>query len=191
MQGDSTVLKKQLRLSQCLALSMVLGLMALFVSKVHAADAPDQKAVDRAHEFLKTQQRGTDVLSMVHYGAKYRGHTYAETRFVTNAKGERISGHFALVYTYKWEDDGKTRVAFLCDAKGNVYEVQIVETNAEFQAPFVRANVSIKVIGNLLIETFKNDLKEGQRKELQKFVDDADAKSMLEWSLKLQQTLGK
>jgi hypothetical protein len=42
--------------------------------------------------------------------------------------------------------------AFLCDRRGNVYEVQVTDTNAILNQPFATANLTIKVLGNLLIE---------------------------------------
>jgi hypothetical protein len=168
-----------------------LVVLAAQTNPLRAGDDVDPKALTRAHDFLKTAQRGADILSFVHYGAKYGSHAYQQRLTVVNQKGERVPGHFALDYQFKWEDDGVTDVRFFCDAQGGVYEVQIVKTNARLQQPYFAANLAIKVIGNLLIEAFKDNLNDAQRKEIQQIVDDADAKRMLEWSLKFQQALGK
>jgi hypothetical protein len=171
------------------AVVLVLGLLA-WRTPLARADDVDQKAINRAHDFLKTAARGRDVLSYVHFGASYQGHSHLETRRVTR-NGQTVPGHFALLYHYDWENNGKTDVAFLYDAKGAVYEVQIVRTNAILQQPFVVANGTIKVLGNLLVQAFKDQMSDAQQKELQKIVDDADAKAMLEWSLKFQQLIGR
>jgi hypothetical protein len=107
------------------------------------------------------------------------------------SQGKRVPGHFALVYHFDWQDDGKTQLGFLCDAKGNVYEVQLVKSNASLNQPFTLANTTLKVLGNLLIEAFKDKMTAAEKKQVQKIVDDADAKAMLEWSLKFQQALGE
>jgi hypothetical protein len=141
-----------------------------------------QEALNRADSFLRTQQRGRDILSYVHFGADYHGHRYLKTLAVSGSASD-----FALVYRFNWEDDGVTDVAFLCDRGGSVYQVQIVETNAVLSRPFFLANASISVLGNGLIEYYKDKLSEEDRRQLHKLVNDADAKGLLEWSLRLQQ----
>jgi len=172
-----------------LAAVLTLVLAAVPAPLARAADDIDQKSVDRAHAFLNTAPRGRNILSYVHFGSKYQGHSYKATRFVTNG-GKRVAGHFALLYDFAWEDDGKTQVAFLCDARGTLYEVQVVSTNAVFNQPFLTANATIKVLGGLLVEAFKNKMTAAERQDVQKLVENADAKGMLEWSLKFQQGLG-
>jgi len=167
--------------------AMLLGLTAL---PARAGDGVEQRALDRAHAFLSTARRGTDILSYVHFGAEYNGHTFKEWVTVTQ-DGRKVPGHFALVYEFAWEDDGRTTLAFLCDASGGVYDVQVVRTNAVFSQPYVLANGAIKVLGNLLIEAFKDNMKPEERQFVQKLVDEADAKGMLVWSLKFQQALGR
>lgn len=170
------------------ALATYAGLVAP-AGTARADDEIAQKAVTRADEFLNARARGKDILSYVHFGASYRGHAYKETRFVTR-DGKKVPGHFALIYEYSWEDDGKTSVAFLCDAGGSIYEVQIVRSNAILNQPFLTANATTKVLGNLLIAAFKKQMTDEQLRKLQKTVDDADAKALLEWSLVFQQALG-
>src|SRR5438270_428338 len=105
---------------------VMLGLLVPFVHAAAAgAQTADQTSVNRAHDFLKSEKRGRNVLSYVHFGAQYKGHTFVERRGVNNQPA-----HFALVYRMNWENDGVTNVAFLCDGKGSVYEVQILGTNA-------------------------------------------------------------
>jgi hypothetical protein len=169
----------------------VLGLVLLLAPAVRADDDIDQKALDRAHDFLKTSQRGRDVLSFVHFGAKYEGHKYKESRFVVDQNGNRIPGRFALVYAFDWENGGATDVAFLCDRRGNVYGVRALETNAILSQPFVLANASIKLLGNALIAALGDNMTAADKRQAQQAVDGADAKGLLEMSLKLQQAWGK
>jgi hypothetical protein len=169
----------------------ILGLLLLLAPVVRADDDIDQKALRRAHDFLKTDKRGRHILAYMHFGRTYVDHNYKETRYVTDKEGKRKKGHFALVYTYEWKDDGETEVAFLCDAKGKVYEVKVLDSNAIINQPFAMANATVQLLGNLIIEAFKDNMTAAERKDLQKLVDAADAKGMLELSLKLQQALGK
>jgi hypothetical protein len=166
-----------------------LGALGLMAALVAPAQAGDQKAVDRAHNFLKTEQRGKDVLSFLHFGTEYRGHKYLESRTVKDGNGKLIPGHFGLIYRFDWANDGWTKLGFLCDAKGNVYKVQVVDTNAILSQPFTVANLSIQVLGNAILQAFKNDLNADQKAQLQMLINNADSKAMLEWSLKIQQAL--
>jgi hypothetical protein len=139
-------------------------------------------ALNRADSFLRTQERGRDILSYVHFGADYHGHRYLKTLEVNGSPND-----FALVYRFNWEDDGITDVAFLCDRRGSVYEVQIMDTNAVFSQPFFVAKASISILGHSIVEYYKDKLSEEDRRQLHKFVSDADVKGMLEWSLRLDQ----
>jgi hypothetical protein len=172
-----------------MAAAVLLGLLALQVSAARAADDIDSRALARARDFLDPAARGRDVLSYVHFGSKYRDHSYKDLRGVTSG-GQRVPGHFALVYTYAWGDNDETDVAFLCDGGGRVYEVKTLGTTAILNQPFLAANLTVKLLGNLIIEAFKNQMTEEDRRQVQKMVDDANAKGMLEWSLKFQQGLG-
>jgi hypothetical protein len=150
----------------------------------------DPMTITRAQGFLSPAKRGQDILSYVHFGSKYNGHQYRETRLVQNG-GVIVPGHAAVVYRFQWEGDGLTDVVFLCDANGSVYEVQVLGTNAVLNQPFLTANATIQVLGNLLLAAFQDNLTEAQRRDIQRFIDNADAKGMLEWSLRFQQALGR
>jgi serine/threonine protein kinase len=147
---------------------------------------PDQQAVKRAHDFLKPASRGRMILSYVNLGAKYQNHSYVETRRVTN-EGKDLAGHFALIYRFEWDDSERTDIAFLCDPKGNVYRVQVVELKAIFSQPFLLANAAIKALVAVCEESYKDSMTLDERKELQKIADAADAKGLLEWSLRAEQ----
>lgn len=125
---------------------------------------------------------------MVHMGCAYDSHAYKGYVKVTRA-GKVVPGHFALVYDFTWSDDGWSRLYFLCDASGDFYAMQVNKTNAVFAQPFLVANGSIKLIGEALLAAFKDDLKEADRKLARQLIDDADAKGLLEWSLKVEQAV--
>lgn len=166
---------------------MLSALLALaWLTPLAPAQSIDQKSIDRAHDFLKSSNRGKGVLSFVHFGAEYKGHTFKETRNVQNKPG-----HFALVYQYNWESDGVTKLAFLCDSDGKIYSVQVLSTNAFLQQPYALANTSITVIGNLILEAFRDQMSKEDVQQVRQFVDNPNARGLLEMSLKLQQTFGQ
>jgi hypothetical protein len=163
---------------------LMFSLVATLIPSGHAADF-GQTAVNRAGAFLGAPDRGKEVLAFVHFGADYHGHKYVETRNVNDGRGA-----FALVYRFWWEDDGVTDIAFLADSTGYVYRVQIMYTNAIFSQPFLVANASISILGNSLIELYKDKLSDEDRRQFHDLVNRADAKGLLEFRLKLEQVFG-
>jgi hypothetical protein len=173
-----------------LAINFVLGASACGVDRVYADDRPSQKAVRHAKGFLDSAETGRYVLSFVHMGAQYDGNDDSGVRTVTR-NGETVTGHFALVYDYSWEGDGNTQIAFLCDQRGDVYEVQILRTNAVLSQPYAVAKLSIDVLGNALLEAFKDNVSSSDRAQLQTMIRNADPKAILEMGLKLRQAFGR
>jgi hypothetical protein len=139
-----------------------------------------QAALDRAHQFLKTPERGTDMLNYLHLGAAYHGHRYVKT-----IPGD--GGSFALVYRFNWESDGVTDVAFLCDEQGNVESMRIEYSNGQISQPFALANLTIGVVGKAVFEAFKDQMTVSDQRKVHQLIQNADAKSLLEWSLHFQQ----
>jgi hypothetical protein len=167
----------------CLGLLLAAGLLSLTACDDLNPANPDQisqAAVDHAHHYLGSQRHGKDILGYVHFGAAYRRHAYLRTV-------NRGGGSFALVYRYNWEDDGVTDIAFNCDTNGRIESVRIEESNGRFSQPFGLANLTINVLGNALFSAFKDDMNEQDQRQVQRLIDQADAKSLLEWSLRFQQ----
>src|SRR5580693_445654 len=157
------------------AIAVVLMLSMLAMPPARAADF-DQQAVLSAQRFLKTEQNGKYTLAFLHFCADYHGHEYQGTL-------PAIDGTFKLVYRFKWENDGVTDLAYVCDAKGNVRAVEVLYSNGFLSRPFVLADGAIKVLGNLAIEANKKNMSDLQRRLVQELVDDANAKGLLELSL--------
>jgi hypothetical protein len=180
------------RTSALPTIATIVTLVALFYAngRLYSDDRASQQAVRRAKAFLDSADNGRYVLSFVHMGASYDGHTYSSTRTVTR-NGETVAGHFALVYDYSWQDDGKTQIAFLCDEQGDVYRVQIMRTNAKFSQPFAVAKLSIDLLGNALLEAFKEKMSETDRAQLQTLIRDSNPQAILELGLKLRQAFGR
>lgn len=167
----------------CSSLLLAASLLAMTACDDLTAANPDQvsqAAVNHAHHFLGSVQHGKDILNYVHFGATYHRHEYIKTVALGG-------GSFALVYRYNWEDDGVTDIAFNCDSGGRVEGVRIEDSNARFSQPFVLANLTISVLGNALLSAFRDNMDESDQKQVQRLIDQADAKSLLEWSIRFQQ----
>ena len=167
---------------------LVLALLALALisPSARAQGIVDQNAVNRANAFLKTENRGRVALNHLHFGTRYGGHTYQRTLNVQNKPGD-----FALVYRFNWDNDGITDLAFLCDSKGYVYQVQVTYTNAFLSQPFALANVSINLVGNVLLEAFRDQMSPNELQQARQMIDNPNARGLLEMSLTLQQNLGR
>jgi hypothetical protein len=165
---------------------VVACMLLLFVHPVRA-DEIDARAVEKARAFLDATKRGEFVTGFCHFGMKYQGHKYSEMRTVQDAGGRKVASHFALVYDYKWGDDGETRLGFLCDARGNVYKTQAMASNGIVQRPFAVANLSIKLVGEALYDALKEKLSDDDRRLLRQLIDDADAQGLMHLGLRVQQ----
>jgi hypothetical protein len=169
-------------------LAALLAILALPAASFGQAPA----AVARAQRFLGSAQTGREVLGYAHFGSANKGHSYLARGGVTDRFGRAVPGHFYLSYVYRWGNDrGETVLAFLCNADGYVYEVQVVRTNAILNQPFALANVSNKLIGGLLLGAFGADLTPAEKRDIQRAIDNADAKDLLQRNLALRQRLGR
>ena len=100
-------------------------------------------------------------------------------------------GDFALVYRFNWENDGITDLAFWCDSRGYVYQVQVTYTNAFLSQPFALANASINIVGNLLLEAFRGQMSQDEIQRATQMINNPNARGLLELALRLQQNLGR
>lgn len=166
--------------------ALVLLAAACWAPLAHAQSSIEQKSVDRAHAFLVTADCGKNVLGYVHFGAQYKGHGFKETRGVVGKPAD-----FALIYRFNWENDGISDVAFFCNKSGNIYEVQVPYTNARLQQPFVLANASIKLLGDVLLEAFRERMTQDEINQARQVIDNANARGLLAVSLGLQQAFVK
>jgi hypothetical protein len=168
--------------------SFAAALLTMLALMAPAAMAEiSQRAVNQAHDFLKTKEMGKEILSFVHFGAAYKGHDYLNTSTVVDGDGREVPDKFALVYRFHWEDDGVTDVAFLCNGSGRVYQVKMVKTNAVLQQPFALADMTIRVLSDVVISAMGDNLKEKDRAEVQRLVDAADSRGLLVAYLRLEQ----
>ena len=163
----------------------------LSMAEAVKAQEPAQSAIDRAHAFLGKESEGNFILWYVHLGANYNRHEIQSVRKITDENERVIPGKFALVYRYVWDASGtgNTDVAFICDAKGNVQDVRVLSTDAVLQQPFLVADATIQILGNALIEAFRDDMKESDIRRIQGLVDSANSEGLLELSLVIRQAV--
>ncbi|HVU44883.1 MAG TPA: hypothetical protein VHD85_02090 [Terracidiphilus sp.] len=150
-----------------------------------AGSYDNDTGIQRAYSILQNRQNATDILSFVHFGATYNSHEYLQTRSVVDGSGNPIDGDFALVYRFHWEGDGVTDIAFFCHSSGQIYKSQIVRTNALLSQPFALANLSIQMVGRMVVNS--DDRMSNSDRELAiKLIDDADAHGLLDLWLTMQ-----
>jgi hypothetical protein len=140
-------------------------------------------AVRVADAFLKPEQRGRDILSHLHFLADYHGH---ELLKVVALPEER---QYMLIYRFWWYQDGITDVGFLFDLNGKLQHLQVMSTNAQWSPPFTIANGSLKVLGKFIAEKYKDRMNKLEHETLEWIIDNADSKTLLEWRLKLAQSV--
>lgn len=155
------------------------------------AEEPSQSAINRAQAFLGKGAIGDFVTGYVHLGASYTTHEVQSVRYVTDENNKLIPGKFALVYCYKWDASGagNTDIAFICDPKGNVEDVRVLGTDALLQQPFLVADATIHILGNVMIEAFKEQMTEADIRRVHRLVDAASSEGLLEFALVMRQTV--
>ena len=160
-----------------IVLIAILGLQAL-------DQGVNPQAVARAQAFLNPADRGKEILNFIHLDKTYRSHEYLETMAYDY-------GRFDLVYKFHWSDlenaPDYTDVTFHCDRTGTVESVSTGDTTAKISQPFAAANLTINVVGNLVFTALKDELTEGDQREVKQLIDRADAKALLEWELRFEQ----
>jgi hypothetical protein len=170
-------------------LSLNLCLLTASIICASQASADDSStAIQRARSFLESESVARDVLTLVHMGARYDGHELNSMRKV-NQTGNVLYGHFALVYDFRWEGDGRTQLAFICDPHGHVYGVQVLDSNGVLNAPFALSKLSLDVVGKALMEAFKDQMSSGDRARLQTLISNADPKALLQMLLQIRQAV--
>lgn len=148
-----------------------------------------ERAIQKTHAFVTKDSRVKDIHGYLHMGTRLTDVTHLRTTFVRR-NGNVIPDHFALVYRFSWNSVDWTDVAFLCDGDGDIYEVQALDSTGIVQRPFVIANASIKLFGELIYAAFQEKMTDDDRKLVRSLIENSDAKGMLELALKLQQSFG-
>jgi hypothetical protein len=152
-----------------------------------AATATAETPKEKAERLLADARRGKGVLQFLHLGSTYVSHKKTEEGAVRR-NGREVPGHFYLDYTFKWMaggDTGSTTLTFFFDDHGRLTSVNVDKTDAIFNQPFGLANLSIAVVGQAVLDATKDRLSDADRRLLQRLIDNADAKGLLELFLKI------
>lgn len=165
--------------------AVVLLAWCAIVLSASCAYGQSNSAYERVRGILDKQQNGQSILEFVHFGADYHGHTFLHETSVNDKDGNDVPSERAVIYRYYWEDDGVTDIAFFYDARGNIVGSYIVKTNAGWSQPFVFANLSIKVVGRMVVNS-DDKMSDADRKLALELIDRADAQGLLNLWLRIQ-----
>lgn len=148
----------------------------------------------KAERLLNEQSRAKSVLSLLHFGATYSSHKCERTGGILDNSNRLIPGAFYLDYEYVWDAGGglgHTTVRYYFNGNGILYHVGIQKTDAIVHQPFAMANISIAIVGGIVQKALENDLSEQGKADLQKIIQNADAKKLLEFSLAIDLLVSK
>jgi hypothetical protein len=141
--------------------------------------------IQRAKSFLDNDQNASSILSFIHLYADYHGHEFLGETGVKDSSGNSVPGEVALIYRYHWEDDGVTEIGFFVNQSGTIVGTWLGKDNGVFSQPFALANLSIQVVGRMVINS--DDKMSATDRELAvKLVDNADARGLLNLWLRMQ-----
>lgn len=168
-----------------------LVMLVLALPGVSFSQEISQTAIDKAHNFLKTSDRGRQINHLMHFGTTYTSHEAIEVLAVKDAAGRLVPGEFAISYRFWWDREYSTDLLVFCTASGSISGIRATRSDGIAQAPFLASQATIALIGNVIYEAFKNDMSETERAQLRQIIEQADTKSLLEMQLKLQQALGQ
>ena len=153
-------------------------------------EASDSK-VESAKQFLSTAKRGRYMLSYLQFGGTYRDHDVLSVHKVVDRDGDLIPGYFAVKVVFDWESPfgrNSTTATLFYNGSGTLYDVDAKTTS--YVEPFDLANASIQILGNLLLEALRDQIKPEDRQQLQRLIHKADAKGLMMFGLNLQKGLG-
>jgi hypothetical protein len=146
-------------------------------------EAPDPQVVRRVRRILGSTDVGSFILAgYLHWGAPYHGHQFIEEGRVSQ-NDKPVPRQFSLVYRFKWDVDGVTDLAFLCTATGQIFQVEVIKTNAQLSQPFVAADIAIKAGTFGLAAALDDQLTDEQKQKIVEAGRQADAKAGLEAAL--------
>lgn len=154
--------------------------------------AQDSRKIDRSVGFLENARRGRDMLSYIHFGGKYLSHDVLSTHPVADRNKITVPGHWAVKVVFEWSTafgDNTSTATYFFDEMGDIYDVQVTTTSILSQ-PFELANATIQVLGNIILEAMKDQISAKDRADIQKAIDEADAKKLMITGLNLQKRLG-
>jgi hypothetical protein len=164
-----------------LAAGMIAAL-AVVAAAPAAWAQPDPGAVARARRVAEKRQVIKDVVEQVlQVGASFTRKSFRGVRVLED--GERQpTRYFALDYRYRWNSDGWTDVAYICNESGLVTGLQVLDWRAEdSEAPFANAKSNVAVFGAVLLKLAEHDsgFTPDDKAAIGELVDARDAQKLL------------
>jgi hypothetical protein len=144
------------------------------------ADDVSRPAILKAHSYLIAGKKGQEVLSFVHMFASYKGHELINSRNLGD-------GAFSLIYRYYWNDDDHTEIEFVCNPEGYVTGVNVLSSSALFQQPFLVSRSVVRALGAALLSAEGDKMSAADKAAIQRIIDRADTKALLEATLLMEQ----
>lgn len=157
-----------------MALLFILGLAAV---SGFSQTAPTGKAVS----VIENSDNASTILKFLHFFSDYKRFEYLETDRVTE-NGQTISGQSALVYRFYCTDGDNTDVVFFVNQSGQIYQTKIRRSTG---VPFVGANISIQVLGRIVVGSDDKMTAEDRQRALD-LVDKADAHGLMDLWLEME-----
>lgn len=182
---------KGITMNFCRTLAVTSVLYGLFVLAT-ASQAQDAQLIANAKRYLDTTHNAKQILMLAHLGADLKSYSYAGDTFIKDAQGRKVPGHFALVFDYDWQWNGSgyTRLAFLYDENGVIYDISVMATNGVANAPFELSGASIKLVGGIFIEAMRGNASAEELRKLEAAVKSANTKALLVYSIQIGQATG-
>ncbi len=136
----------------------IIAALAIVAAAPAALAQPDPGAVARARRVVDKRQVVKDVVEQVlQVGASFTRKSFRGVRVLEDA-GRQPTRYFALDYRYRWDADGWTDVAYICNETGLVTGLQVLDWRAEdHEAPFANANANVAVFGATLLKLAEAD----------------------------------
>ena len=175
----------------CRVIAISSFLCALFALAT-VGQAQNPQVVANAKKYLDSTHNAKQILMLTHLGATLQSYSYAGKASVQDPQGNQVFGHFALLFDYNWlwNGQGYTRLAFLYDEQGIIYQINIVKTNGTVNSPFELSSRSIQLVGGLFVGAMRGNANEEELRNLEAAVRNADTKSLLIGSIKIGQAAG-
>ena len=90
-------------------------------------------------------------------GTSFTRKSFRGVRVLEDA-GQQPTRHFALDYRYRWNSDGWTDVAYICNEAGLVTGLQVLDWRAEENdTPFAKAKANMVVFGAAVLKLAELD----------------------------------
>jgi hypothetical protein len=171
-------------------IKLLTGIATLLVLHAVTAALPaaDRELVAKARDYVESAKVSKIVLGLMHVGTSYKGHEALDVLNVTDGRGRKIPGAFAVKVRVYWGAGAGGRdwtdVFYFFNAKGRFNGLKSGDTTAILNQPFALGGLAIELLKGALIDELK---KKRDTKELIELIEKADAKNLTEIMVALRQ----